>query len=870
MALLHAPEKTEAAGGVLTRWHEAVRRFPERPALTSPGESLSFAETDVRSDLVAAGLTRSDAGTSGPVGVLVEPTAGGLAALLGALKTGRPVVPLDPRLPADRLRQVAQQAGLEVCVVDDSTLTLGRTAADGVCAVLPLAEVLRDGADAPRARPVERIRIIVFTSGSTGRPKGVVLTEGLLLASVEAARIRLRVTDADRFTLVFPVAFVAGIATLLQALLNGCGVWAYDPRDRGMRDLAGFLDESRVTLLNATPFLVRSLMSGLEPGRVLQHLRLLVTAGESVHGRDVETWRTHLPATASYVNNYGSSEVGGVATREWTASDALPNTALPAGIADPTKELSILGEDGSPVEPGAMGELHITSHDLAEGYWDEPERSARLFRREADGRRTFGMGDLARVDADGDLHVLGRIDGAVKVRGYLVALLEVEAALLTLPGVAEAAVKAVAGTGGTARLVAYVSSRPDRRLDSAAGMRRRLREALPEYMVPATIVPLREMPHNERGKIDRATLPAAVAVRGSLPPATPTETFLADLWSRVLGLEAVAADDDFLELGGDSLDTEELLTLVEERFGVRLTSGDLVEAPTVREFARKVAPGTSTLPTHPTMVPLRTGGSRRPLFCFAGGGALALSFLPIARHLHDRPVYSFQAAGFESRTLPDWSVARAARRHLQMIRVVQPQGPYVLAGHSFGGLVALEVAQQLTAAGEQVELVALLDSYVPPSGRSEPSPGMTGATETIETTGNTGIRSTSSWRTVQDSASRVVRRLLPDGLPPLRQVPERARVPLAGIVRFAGPRQATNMFNHAQVVARNYRLAPFAGRTAAVIAHGNPDGADGWRRHLRGSTEFLDLPCDHNALMRDPFAAEVAAWLERQLDAARS
>ncbi|NAZ74091.1 alpha/beta fold hydrolase [Kineococcus sp. T13] len=847
---------------VLHRWASVVRASPDRPAFSSPGKSVTFSEADRGSDRVARAVLTAAEGVAGPVGLLVEQSAEGLVALIGVLKTGRLVVPLDPQLPVARLQQIAARVDLSVCLTDATHIATAHLIGSRGAAVLDVEEILAgvdpESPDQPLDVPGGRGSdgaVIVFTSGSTGHPKGVVLTHDLMLSSAAAARERFGIASGDRVALVLPLAFTAGLLVVAVALCNGAGVWAYDPRRRGVRDLIAWVEEQRLTTLHCTPHLLRSIVDALHPQQVLSSVRLVTTAGEAVFGKDVLAVRPHLPAHASFFNWSGSSEIGSLASFAVRGGDPVPAGALPAGLPEADKEVRVLRPDGSAADVGEPAEVVVVSRHLSAGYWEDQERTSARFGEEADGRRSYRTGDLGRLDVDGNLHLLGRMDDAVKVRGYLVEPAEVQAALLSSPAITEAVVVPVVDPPSTTRLVAYVSPNPGMLSESPATIRRRLRAALPEYMVPSAIVQLPLLPRSERGKVDRDALPPAAVRSCSRPPATREEAAVADLWSLVLGLDPIGADDDFMQLGGDSLAVEEMLTLTEERFNVSLVSGDLLQAPTLAEFTRRVVSGAAALPTHPTAVTLRSAGAKKALFCFAGAGALGMSFLPLARHLQDRPVHAFQAKGLEGRAVPDWSVHRAARRHLQVMRVLQPRGPYILVGHSFGGLLALEVAHQLRAAGEEVALLALLDTYLPLAMR----PREVSAPE----------RTAHPLLVAAGAARRVLsvpaRRLLPEGLPPLRQVPERLRIPLAGVVRFGMTRQAEVFFNQSQVVARRHRMQPYAGRVVAVLANGNPDGPTAWKPILVGSQDFHQFSCDHNSLLREPFVSELANLLERKL-----
>lgn len=836
---------------ILGRWSSVVREHPDRPAVGSPDGSVDFAAADRAAERLARNVLAEDDGT-GPLGLLTELTVQGVLALVGALKTGRPVVPLDPHLPVARLQVIAELAGITTCLVADDRRALARGLGPGV-RPLPLEVLLgREPADPRTPLPTRGgtdPALVVFTSGSTGLPKGVVMTHDEVLDGADSSAERLGLHPGDRTLLALPLSFTAGTLVLGNTVLNGASAWAYDPRDRGVGDLAGFITRNRLTVFYGTPHLLRSLTATLGDGRDLGDLRLAVTLGEAVHGRDVEAFRPHLRPGGVFANEAGSSEVGPLCLFVLRAGDAVPGGVLPGGVPFPSKEVTIEGRDGTPAAPGEPGEILITSHHLSGGYWNDPVRTAARFTTGPDGRRTYRTGDLGRIDDRGNLHLLGRMDGAVKVRGYLVELSEVEGALLELPSIAEACVVPLA-TGGTTTLVAYVAHTPDVLTASPATVRRHLRDRLPEYMVPASVVPLTALPRTERGKVDRVNLPAVPPRVPGRGPRTREEAVVAQVWSEVLGLPGVGCDEDFWELGGDSLAVEEVLARLSSRGGRTLTTTDLVDAPTVADLAVRLARRDAALPSHPTTVTLRPGGTRTPLFCFAGAGGLGAAFQALSREVGDRPVHAFQARGLESRALPDRSVARAATRHLQVLRLLQPTGPYLLVGHSFGGLIALEVAHRLRAAGEEVAVLTLLDTYLPPP----PAPPVPGA-------GAPGKAAL-----VGGVAASLRRALLPDGLPRREQLPVKALLPLAGLLPLHGRLQYDLFFDVGMRTGRRHRVVPYDGPATVVLAQDNPAGRETWDRVLTGAVDHLGLPCDHNSLLRAPHVHAVADLLRRRFE----
>ena len=372
--------------------------------------------------------------------------------------------------------------------------------------------------------------------------------------------------------------------------------------------------------------------------------------------------------------------MGGIATFEIPGGAPVPDGIVPAGSISSNKEVRLVDEHGAPVAEGEAGEILVVSDYLAAGYLHDDEQTALRFGTDADGRPTCRQGDLGRFDGNGDLVLLGRADAAVKVRGYLVEPGEIEAAFMTMPDVTEVVVTTVVAPPAVTYLIAYVVTKATVRPPSPAAFRRGLRGVLPEYMIPTHIVALPSLPRNERGKVDRQQLPP-VAPRVPVDEEQDMrQQIMAGIWGETLGLTDIALDDDFMALGGDSLTAEEMLAAVHDRFDVDLASTQLLEYPTLREFTGRVTSTAKALPSHPDVVTLRSGGTETPVFAFAGAGALALTFLPLSRHLEGRSVYAFQAHGLEQRALPDWSVEAAARRYLEIIRVIQPKGPYRAGG----------------------------------------------------------------------------------------------------------------------------------------------------------------------------------------------
>ncbi|MBX6390722.1 MAG: AMP-binding protein [Frankia sp.] len=860
---------------VSARFRQVAEQLPSNFGVVSPGVQLTFAEANAAADRVAALLMAELGVGPEPVAMLLPQTAYGVVALLGAIRSGRPVVALDPMVPVPRMAQILNQAKPVGLLTDAEgqrvAAELGPIAGRIVgMATAEAVTSLPASFPGDLAGPTDPA-CIVFTSGSTGEPKGVVWAHGTLVNDAYAGRLGLGFAPGDRTALVLPYSFAAGLTVVVFALLNGAGLYAYDPRALGIRGLPDWIAQQRLTTLHTTPSLLRSLVGALEPGQVLDSLRLLTTCGEAVYGGDIVAARPHLPPTATYTNWSGSSEIASLAFFPIAATDPLPEGTIPVGWPAAGKDVTIEREDGTLAEVGETGNLVVASYYLAGGYWKNPTLSAEKFIPLPDGRAACRTGDLARREPDGRVVLLGRADAAVKIRGYLVEPSEIESALLAAPEIGEAVVVAVRRPPEPNRLVAYVVPAAGTTTLSAAAIRRRLRAKLPSWMVPATIVSLPELPRTERGKVDRMALPEPPSAPArSATPETQWEMLLADMWQRVLELDEIGVDDDFVELGGDSLAAEELRTLVAEELGIQLPATALVDAPTLGEFARKVSVAQRSGPAHPTIVPLRTGGQRPPLFCVAGAAQLALGYLSLSRHLgDDQPVYAFQAHGLEQRGFPDWTVEKTARRNIQLLRVIQPYGPYFLAGHSLGGHIALEMSQQLRAAGEEVALLVILDTYMPASlrlnwgsqDRPEVAPSPTKAGP-----------STPGLAVAREYARRLAK-LSKAVLPEQRRnllnkdtLLRMAQIPLTGLAVLPGLDEFDVFFAHGRLLERFYRPSPWDGRTLVYRAMHNPDPPDAWSHYLTGSHDYHDVPTEHFSMLREPHAIRIAQDIRAEMD----
>jgi len=790
------------------------------------GEDLLRRAAQIRTAVLAANPQGR------PVAVLRGHGVGAVAAVVGVLATGAPLVVLDPTTPAPRLRHYLSSAGATTCVTDTAHATTAAEVATtvldpettGTAPALPAAAESLLGSP---ARPSDTA-LIVYTSGSTGAPKGVACDHRSILHDAWTNSVGTGCYGpGDVVVHVLPLAFSAGIGVTLACLLSGARQELFDPRSRSIATLPTWMAQVGANVLLASPAILRGALTALGTGGRLDGLKSLTMAGETVHGAELAAVRDAVGRDCSLRNRYGSTETWLMAEYVLGPDDPSPEGATPVGWAVPGARLRVEDEDGGLHEQGT-GRVVVTGRWIGGSYWGDPERTAESYVEHADGTRSFRTSDVGTLGPDGCLRLLGRTDHSVKVRGLLVAPGEIDAVLFARPEIREALVTgAVSARTGRPRLVAYVVAATPRL--TAATVRAVVRENLPAHMVPEEVVFLDALPRTERGKLDRSALPAPADTTGSKGPRTDFERVVVGIFQRALDLPEIGIDADFFAMGGDSLVAEAIIATISEELDVpasRLSTAMLAENPTPEAFARAIREERGR--SIKTLVALRRGGSEPPFFLVAGAGGVAAGFRPLASRLPDGvPVWGLQANGLENRALPDWSVRRMARRHLATVRELQPAGPYRLGGHSMGGLIALEMAQQLRRAGEEVELLAILDSFPPAPELMPPALG-----------------------------PGVVRTVLGIG-----------GLVTTGLVDVTGLGHYHRFHRQGVWVQKRYRTEPYPGRTVVVVAEDDEDrpSRSAWAQHLTGEWSLHGVPGDHTSILRDLFVPPVADVLRAAL-----
>jgi acyl carrier protein len=557
----------------------------------------------------------------------------------------------------------------------------------------------------------------------------------------------IHVCPEDRLTFLRTVGVFGAVRDIFSALLNGAGLFPLDIKEQGVTHLANWLIRGKITILFSGAPLFRNFLDNLVGDEVFQDLRLIRLGSDSVRTQDVERYKKHFSADCVLVNGLSSSETGTVCKYFIDKDTALTTSAVPVGYPLEDMKIVLLDENGSDVGVGHIGVIAAKSRYFAPGYWRRPELTRSTFRPDPvdEESRICLTGDLGIRHSDGCLEHLGRKDSRAKIRGFRVDLSEIEARLLELDNIKDVVVVVREDAGGEKRLVAYLvpARRPPPTITT---IRHALSDKLPDYMVPTAFAMVDVLPLNANGKVDRLALPAPDNKRPDLEeayvaPRTPVEEKLEQIWAEVLGLEKVGVNDDFFELGGHSLLMAQLISRIRQAFGADLPLLSLYQAPTVASFADIIVKNRSergeageavSLPR--CLVMLRGEGERLPLFCIPSTTGYVDIFHGLALHLgDDQPVYGLEYPGLDGQVEPLRSFEALASEFIRYMRLIQPRGPYCLFGFCTGGFVGYEMARQLSALGEPVGMLAMLDVMAP--GAVQRVPGSERA-EQINTQGN--------------------------------------------------------------------------------------------------------------------------------------
>lgn len=834
-------------------FEEQVRRAPNTVAVIFGDTQITYAELDARADRLAHALRSFHVGPDVLVGICMERSIEMIIGLLGILKAGGAYVPLDPKYPKERLTFMLNDASVPIVLTENQYVQM---LSQHHARVLTLDSFTEERHVPPissssRVQP-ENLAYVMYTSGSTGNPKGVCVTHRNVVRLVLNTNY-VDISPSDRIAQASNSSFDAATFEIWGALLNGAAVVIVTKEIAlSLGAFAAALEAHAVSILFTTTALFNMVVR--QSPTMFHSLRYVLFGGEAVDPAPVRTALARGPAHLLHV--YGPTETTTFAT--FYPVHDVPEGAATVPIGKPIANTTayVLDAQRQIVPIGVPGELYIGGDGVARGYFNRPDLTAErfvqdIFSQQPDAR-LYKTGDLCRLLADGHIEFLGRLDNQVKIRGFRIELGEIEAALASHASVRSCVVIVREDRPGDKRLVAYVE--PNGTECATSDLRMYLVSRLPEYMIPSAFVFLYAMPLTPNGKIDRKALPtpefdrAALSVR-FVAARTRIEETLARLWADVLGLEAIGIHDNFFELGGNSLLSIRLISRAANA-GLLLTVGQLFESPTIAGLAKQLA--TNKAVTARCLVPLRPSGSEIPLVLTPGLAGTSMVFLPLRDALRTTmPVWSFDDPHLARHSEQPETIEELVRLWVAELLATMPDTTtFRLGGYSFGGMVAVEMARQLTALGKAVDGVIILDGGLPnntmtfdPLAFAESFAKQLGA----PTTGRAGT----THHDIEEVLGRIAMAL---GTRQESAVDDPLAWARAALVA------AEN--NHRRMM--QWQVRPVDARF--VVLHAGQDTTHppdlGWSTVARHPVQAVFVPGDHQTMMEAPFVQTLAFCIE--------
>jgi amino acid adenylation domain-containing protein len=850
-------------------------RSPQAPALCDGLTTVTYAALMHRASRYAWALHRRGVARGDLVAACLNRSTDLIVATLGILQAGAAYVPIDPHGPAERRHFMLQDSKPRAIVTSDAWIgTIPDEFRERVFTLESLdegAEPLAADGPLPQEGTPEDIAYVMYTSGSTGTPKGVLSQHDGAANHIAGIAEMLPLSADDRILAKTPPLFDVSIWEWFWPMSQGaCLVMAPPGCERDPSCLVDAIESAAITHVHLVPTLLRLLLDRRDLERC-RSLRRVICSGETLPGDLRDRFFERMIHHPALINLYGPTETA-VHVTGWVCTPGEMGR-VPIGRPFPNVRTYIVDDEMNAVPEGVAGELVIGGVQVARGYLERVALTRERFVPDPfvddPTARCYRTGDRAAWRADGAIDFLGRNDNQVQLGGIRVELGELEAALRRYPAVADAAIVAH-DHECVPRLVAYL-----RRANAAgsepsiAEVRQFLADLLPEFMTPSRYVWLDDFPMTTTGKLDRLALPTLDPARPVLeqpfePPRRGTEEHLARIWRDELELARVGRHDDFHLLGGDSLGALRMLAEVERATGVELPPSELSRSPTIALLARRVDASRQQVPT--TLVTVREGRGSEGLYLAPSLGGGLRHWQDVACALApDRPVHGF--------TLPATAEATTSVRDLVAILVrdliaFQPEGPYHLAGYSFGGAVAFEMAHQLRACGRQVGVLSMIDY----------GPGVPGWRARARSVGyfiqnlpywlrydilqaGWGSVATRVWRKMlalgsglghtkeRQSAERALNQMFHDNLPAeyRKLVIER----LAALYRYEPP------IYDGRILLLWARCRPLFHSLAPTL---------GWERYAAGGVTRIVVRCNHDNILQPPHAGVVAAALERALD----
>ncbi|MDJ1181649.1 amino acid adenylation domain-containing protein [Roseofilum sp. BLCC_M143] len=853
-------------------FEEQVERTPDAVAVVFAEERLTYRELNAKANQLARYLQRLGVGPEVIVAICIERSPFMIVAILGILKAGGAYVPLNPAEVGQRLSFICEDTQSSVLLTTQSLVDrLPQLELTIACLDALFPEDNAIAKTSPMsAVTADNLAYVIYTSGSTGQPKGVQIAHRNLSPLLHWGYRNLPLNESDRCIQYLSYYFDWSVWEIFMTLTSGASLFIPDDEQAlNFTQTIDFINQNKITIVHATPTQFQGLMKDSQPLKTLKYAPI---GGEALSIDLVERSHQLLASDCRIFNMYGPTEGTIISTvleidrSQLDSYRSLPT--IPIGVPVANTNCYILNSSKIAQPIGIPGELWIAGDGVARGYLNRPELTEDKFVanslvtsqsniKNSQGNTLYKTGDLAYWLPDGTIEYIGRIDHQVKIRGLRIELGEIEATLTQHPSLREAVVIVREDTPGDKRLVAYLAT--DESPLSTSELRSFLTSKLPEYMLPNAFVFLAAIPLSPNGKVDRRALPAPNVENLSksasfIGPRNPTELQLSQIWSEVLNISPVGVTNNFFDLGGHSLLAVRLMARIERQLGIHLPLATLFTELTIESQANLLS-AKSDVRSPSALVPIQASGELPPLFCVHPVGGNVLCYAELARHLgNNQPLYGLQSPGLSGEKEPLTKIEEMAAIYIEALQEIQPAGPYYLGGWSMGGVVAWEMARQLQLQGQEVALVALIDSYAPNAiSEIEKTDEATLANSLAADLGGMfGLE-------LPISADDIQQLQPEEQLQHIFAIAKRRNLlpPEVGIEQM---RKLFEVFKANRVAVANYQPQPYSGRVVQFCAS-LPEEDRGWRSLVTGELEVFVIPGDHYGMMRQPHVGVLAQKL---------